>query len=154
MAFEPRVWLFGGFAEDAVLHGDVSRAHDDIDIFVWRDDADATLGNLAVLGFTTVEVRWEPRPGHPVAIGAVAADGVDVELCIADRPGWFHVDDGRVTLPADLLDHPATTLAGVEVRTVSPRALFETRRALATTFGGLRPKDEIAQRALTARFGF
>ena len=33
MAFEPSVYLFGGVAEDAMLHGSWVRPHDDIDVF-------------------------------------------------------------------------------------------------------------------------
>ena len=38
MSLEPPLYLFGGFAEDAVLYGTVSRPHQDVDVLVWLDE--------------------------------------------------------------------------------------------------------------------
>ena len=40
MTFEPPVHVFGGFAEDALLHGTSVRTHQDVDVLVGRE-ADA-----------------------------------------------------------------------------------------------------------------
>ena len=37
MTFEPPVHVFGGFAEDALLHGTSVRTHQDVDVLVGRE---------------------------------------------------------------------------------------------------------------------
>lgn len=158
MALDPPVFLFGGFAEDALLHGTMSRPHDDVDVFVWLDDLPMRVEQVLALGFDDLEVRFESSPGRPLAVGAVR-DGLDLELCIGDRtggrphfdlPGSGGLD--RVWMPDDLLMHPAQRLDDLEVRTISPRALYQVRVASAAVFGGFRPKDEVTQSALRERF--
>ena len=158
MAIDPPVFLFGGFAEDALLHRAVSRPHDDVDVFVWRDDLPTRIEQIRALGFADLEVRFESSPGRPLAVGAVR-DGVDLELCIGDRTGGrSHFDlpaSGgldRVWMPDDFAAYPAQRLDDLEVRTVSPRALYQVRMASAAVFGGFRPKDEVSQAALRERF--
>jgi hypothetical protein len=159
MALEPPLFLFGGFAEDAVLHGRLTRPHADVDVFVWRDDLPMHLEQAGALGFLSFRTRFESAPGKPLAIGAVA-DGLDLEFCVADRAsdgrGYFEVPgrDGQrwIWLPEDALTWPVALLEGLTVRTVSPLTLYQIREAVAETFGGPRPKDLVAQAALRARF--
>ena len=51
MTFEPPVYLFGGFAEDALLHGSVVRPHEDVDVLVSRDALERQLENTRSIGF-------------------------------------------------------------------------------------------------------
>lgn len=53
-ALDPPVFVFGGFAEDAVLHGKVTRRHGDVDVLVVRDQLDV----CTWLSFG----RWASRP--------------------------------------------------------------------------------------------
>jgi hypothetical protein len=158
MELDPPILLFGGFAEDAVLHGSVARPHDDIDVVVWRDELDLRVAQLNDLGFATIEVRFEPAPNRPLVV--VATDGdAEVELVVADRtegrasfdlPGEQGVD--RVWMPPDFASTPVRRLGPISVRTISPLALYQVRAASAEVFGGFRPKDVEAQAALRSRF--
>ena len=135
MALEPPLHLFGGFAEDAVLFGTVSRPHADVDVFVWLDELPLRVDQAESLGFGPFETRFESPPGTPVAVGAVS-DGVDLELCVGrrsadgrtfvDLPG----DSGlrRFWLPPDALTYPTQALDGIVVRTISPLALHQVPR--------------------------
>jgi hypothetical protein len=158
MVLDPPVFLFGGYAEDALLHGAVSRRHDDVDVFVWFDDLPRRIEQVQALGFDGIESRFESSPGRPLVVGATLGE-LQLELCVGDRldgrayfelPGSGGLD--RIWLPDDFLNHPPQQLDDVVVRTISPRALYQVRMALAAAFGGFRPKDELSQAALHDRF--
>ena len=158
MVLDPPVFLFGGYAEDALLYGTVARPHDDVDVFVWRDDLPSRLDQVRALGFEGIESRFEPSSGRPLVVGAARGD-LQLELCIGDRAGGrAHFDLpaedglGRVWLPDDLVDYPMQHLDDLVVRTLSPLALYQVRMASASVFGGFRPKDELSQAALRDRF--
>jgi hypothetical protein len=155
---DPPMFLFGGYAEDALLHGTVSRPHDDVDVFVWFDDLPMRIEQARALGFDGIESRFEPSPGRPLVVGAARGD-LQLELCVGDRsdgrayfdlPGDGSLD--RVWLPDDLVTYPAQRLGDILVNTISPLALYQARLALAAVFGGFRPKDECSQAALRDRF--
>lgn len=159
MELEPCVHVFGGIAEDALLHGRFSRPHEDVDVLVYRDELDARVEQAHALGFHRFHVRMMPRPGQPLVVGAIAG-GLNLEYVVFDR-----ASDGRVSfdvpvpaglrrvwLPKDALAYPESEIEGVRVRTVSPLALYHIRAAVAETFGGFRPKDRVAQAALRRRF--
>jgi hypothetical protein len=151
--------LFGGFAEDALLHGKVSRPHDDIDVFVWLDELDAHLDHVAELGFGEMHAKFEPAPGRPLVLGA-AAHGTELEFVVGQRTaagrGFFELpsDEGlrRMWLPEDSVSYAEQRLGNVKVRTLSPRCLYQVRIVSADLFGGFRPKDVRAQKALKAKF--
>jgi hypothetical protein len=158
MVLDPPVFLFGGYAEDALLHGTVSRPHDDVDVFVWFDDLPRRIEQVRALGFDGVQSRFEPSPGRPLVVGAVRGD-LQMELCVGHRSGgraYFEVpgDGGldRVWLPDDFVNYPVQRLDDLVVNTISPLALYQVRIALADVFGGFRPKDELSQAALRDRF--
>lgn len=159
MALEPPIHLFGGFAEDAVLFGKVSRPHADVDVLVWLDELPLRIDQAESLGFGPFETRFEPAPGRPLAVGAVTG-GVDLELCVGQRSvdgrGYFELpgESGlqRCWLPPDALSYPPQVLDGVAVRAISPLALHQVRAAVTPVFGGLRPKDEVAQQRLHDQF--
>ena len=50
MTFEPAVHVFGGFAEDALLHGTSVRSHDDVDVLVGREELKRNSETLAGSG--------------------------------------------------------------------------------------------------------
>jgi hypothetical protein len=62
MDLEPPLYLFGGYAEDALLYGRTSRPHNDVDILVWADELSLRLEQARSIGFTDFEVRW--RSAH------------------------------------------------------------------------------------------
>jgi hypothetical protein len=158
MVLDPPVFLFGGYAEDALLHGTVSRPHDDVDVFIWFDDLPVRIEQAQALGFDGIESRFEPSPGRPLVVGAARGD-LQLELCVGncsdgrayfDLPGDGGLD--RVWMPDDLVTYPAQRLDDIMVNTISPLALYQVRVALAAVFGGFRPKDESSQAALRDRF--
>lgn len=159
MRLDPPLWIFGGIAEDALLHGRFSRHHEDVDVMVYRDELDLRLEQVHALGFHDFHVRMMPREGAPLVIGSVV-DDVNLEIVIFDRDldgrPYFDVPvrEGmrRFWLPSGALEHPPSAIEGVEVRTISPLALYQLRAAVAETFGGFRPKDRVSQAALKARF--
>ena len=159
MLLEPPLHLFGGFAEDAVLHGKVSRPHQDVDVLVWFDELPLRIEQGRALGFERFEVRFESAPGLPLAVGA-SSNGLDLELCVGSRDSngrpFFHrpSESGlqRCWLPDDSLSYPPAMLGDIRVRTVSPLTLYHVRAALADVFGGMRPKDYVVQAALHDRF--
>ncbi|HWL90265.1 MAG TPA: hypothetical protein VNP90_02770 [Actinomycetota bacterium] len=162
MTFEPPVHIFGGFAEDALLHGTSVRAHDDVDVLVGRGELDVQLGNARAISFSSTEVRFEPIEGKPMVIGTT--DGtLDLEISVYDRTPegivFFHIPDRegrllRIELSAGVFDHPSSELDEIALRTVSPLALYQIRAGItmAGGFGPPRPKDIATQEALRTRF--
>jgi hypothetical protein len=162
MTFEPPVHVFGGFAEDALLHGTSVRTHDDVDVLVGREELEAQLRNARAIGFQSHEVRFEPIEGMPMVIGTT--DGtVDLEISVYDRTTegivFFVIpgQDGRlfqVDLSDGVFNYPVSALDGIALRTVSPLALYQIRAGITTvgSFGPPRPKDITSQEALRARF--
>jgi hypothetical protein len=66
-------WLFGGWAVDFHI-GAVTRSHDDVDLAIWADDAEAIHSALVANG-------WEHRPAADEDGGTgYAKDDVRVEL--------------------------------------------------------------------------
>ena len=162
MTFKPPVHVFGGFAEDALLHGTSVRPHDDVDVLVGRGELEAQLGNARAIGFSSHEVRFEPIEGMPMVIGTTDGN-LDLEISVYDRTTegivFFHIPDQdgrlfRVDLSDGVFDYPVSDLDGIAVRTVSPLALYQIRAGItmAGGFGPPRPKDVTSQEALRARF--
>lgn len=159
MAWDPPLWIMGGFAEDALLHGRATRPHEDIDLVVLRDDLDLRLDQAEALGFGHPwHVRLARDRSRPLVIGSLL-EGVNLEIVVFDR------DDGgiywekptaegstRLYMPDDAFLWQASAIHGVEVRTVSPRMLYQVREGVTDLFGGMRPKDVVSQRGLRERF--
>lgn len=156
-SFEPRAYVFGGIAEDALLDGRITRPHGDVDVLVARAALDQHRYRLRAIGFSDFEVYFESPPGMPLVLGS-AFDGLSVELGVFDElePGIasfvLPVTEGsvRITLPDDTLQHPVSYVDEVPIRTVSPRALYHLREAFIFTgaFGPVRDKDREAQARL------
>jgi hypothetical protein len=153
----PPVFVFGGYAEDALLAGKTTRPHGDVDVLVGRVDLDEHLQRFADWGFPSFEIYFEVVPGSPLVYHS-SSDGIELELGIYDervpgRPSFvLPVDEQltRVTLPSDSLTHPLGRIDGVSIRTISPLALYQMRAAFVRSgvLGPPRPKDEAAQAQL------
>jgi hypothetical protein len=158
---DPPLFVFGGIAEDALLHNELSRPHSDIDVMVLRDELGQRLRQCEALGFDHFEVYYEPIPARPLVLGGHRG-GLNLELGILDRDGhghYFTVTDEagdlyNIYLPDGSFAHPVTRIGGRPIQTLSPLALYQIRAGLdiTRTFGGLRPKDVVAQRRLRAAF--
>jgi hypothetical protein len=158
---DPPLFVFGGIAEDALLDRKLSRPHGDIDIMVLRDELSQGQKQCEHLGFSDLEVYYEPIGGRPLVLGGQEG-GLNLELGLCDRDGegyYFTVIDEAGDLcniypPSDMFAYPATVMEGTPIQTISPLALYQIRAGLGFTksFGALRPKDIAAQRRLRTTF--
>ena len=98
MTFEPPVYLFGGFAEDALLHRSVVRPHEDVDVLVSRGALERQLENARSIGFAFDEVRFQPIEGKPVVIGTTDGSvNLEIERPRPERRGRRVLLHGRRT---------------------------------------------------------
>ena len=80
----PPVFVFGGYAEDALLAGRTTRPHGDVDVLVGRVDLAEHLERFAEWGFPSFEIYFEVVPGSPLVYHA-ASDGIELELGVYDE---------------------------------------------------------------------
>jgi hypothetical protein len=159
MALEPHRFLFGGWAEDALLHGKPTRPHDDIDLLVPLDGLEDLLAQAAKLGFVDPRVKFQVEEGKPIVV-AVYGEGQELELIVYQVDGagrtFFDLPVGdelqRFWMPDDAFGHAPGRLGDLEVRTLSPLALYQVRDFCQHVFGGFRDKDLKTQAALKERF--
>ena len=126
-----RCWLRGGWAHDFFL-GEVTRVHDDIDLFVWASDSDAVGQMLARSGFTERNglrsagqrvFRMEGEEIH-VALLERTSDGRLVTPAgrWAARLGLEPSDAAPEEWPTEMLDGPPGRLVNITVPIVTPAA--------------------------------
>jgi len=145
---DPKVFVIGGVAEDALLNGTMTRDHWDIDMVTLRDDVPTRERQLAQLGFPPLEVKHEAIPGVPM-VYETGHDDLHIEVGPVDElsPGDVscavpgEAGPVRIHLPDDIFSHPATTIDGVSIQTVSPLTLYQIRAGLEAV-GSLGPLDE------------
>ncbi len=162
-SWKPPLFVFGGFAEDALLNGTISRPHSDLDVIVLRDQLDVYITQAKRLGFDNFNIYYEPIPGKPLVLNA-EHNGLHLEISIFERDvdgrACFVVIGGadgglyRVYLPDDAFTFPPSTIEGVSIQTVSPLTLYQIRDGLIrlAPFGELRSTDAVAQALLLERF--
>jgi hypothetical protein len=90
-ALDPAPCLIGGYAEDALLAGAVTRPHVDVDWLVPRRELALRLAQARELGFGAFETWGESAPGAPFYLYGENGD-LKLELGVADE------QDGRVYL--------------------------------------------------------
>jgi hypothetical protein len=143
---EPQPWVFGGYAEDALLAGTATRTHLDVDWLVPRRELELRLAQARTLGFTALESWGESAPGEPFYLFAQNRD-LSIDIGVTDehdgrllaRVGKlaFEVDGlpapagYQFELPRDTYTHPPAQLDGIDIRVVSPLALYQIRAAIA-----------------------
>lgn len=161
--------IMGGYAEDALLAGTVTRPHGDIDWLCTRRELDFRLEQARQLGFERLDTWGEAAPGMPFYL---SGDNGDLRLEIgvmdeADGDFWIGVHklffdlDGReppagyrVRLPPDTLDHLPAEINGLLIRVASPLALYQLRAGIASkgSFGPLSDRQLDVMRQLRDRF--
>jgi hypothetical protein len=128
-------WLFGGWAVDFYV-GDVTRAHDDVDIAVWLDDFPRIAGLLERAGW-----RHAPEEGEDGGTGYERGD-VRLELAFlvrdADGQVCIPLRSGLAAWPDGAFGEDVRELQGVRARLISLSAL---RRGKAS------PRDDPADAA-------
>lgn len=153
----PAVYVFGGFAEDALLEGRILRSHSDIDVLVRRSELEHRMRQFTELGFEHFDLFYQLEAGRPQVLNGERV-GAHLEVCIFEEDGpelYFLVDapDGRryrIYVEPDAFKQPPTLIEGVELQTVSPLMLYQVRAALQQigAFGELRPHDAERQRRI------
>ena len=168
-ALEPPPWFMGGYAEDALLAGAVTREHEDVDLIFPRAEEQHRLAQLAELGFGDWETWGEASPGVPFYLFGQSGE-LRLDLGIVDRAdggNWMRVHRLAFTvggeeapagyqlrLPDDLFDHPVVELEGIALKPVSPLALYQMRAGVAehNSFGPLSERQRATMAELRARF--
>jgi len=131
-------WLRGGWAMDFFL-GRVTREHDDIDLFVWAQDAPALAHALEQAGF--VEQGGPP----PEAQRDFAKDGEEVQIALLalNQRGQVVVGGGPARgtpWPEGMLTSPTGQIGDVVCPIVNPRVQVEIKEKFPTWRPGLPPR--------------
>jgi hypothetical protein len=165
----PPVRIMGGYAEDALIAGTVTRPHLDVDWLFPRRETDLRLEQARTLGFDHFDVVGEAAPGEPFYLYG-ESDGLKLELGIVDEEDgglWVKISslgfqiDGkpapagyRLALPSDTFDEPPARIDGITVWPVSPLALYQMRIGIARqgSFGRLTEKQLRSRRRLKEAF--
>src|SRR5688572_12428877 len=127
MALQPPRFLFGGWAEDALLHGKASRPHEDIDLLVPLEEVGDLVAQVEGLGFADPQVKFQVEEDKPIVVSAFA-DEQELELIVyqTDPRGraFFDLPVGgklqRFWMPGDAFRHPPARLGDLTVRAISP----------------------------------
>jgi hypothetical protein len=165
----PAPCVFGGYAEDALLAGRVTRPHGDVDWLVPRRELEVRLAQARTLGFTQFATWGEAAPGVPFYLFAQNGD-LRLDVGISDevdgrtviRVQRLAFDIGgkpapagyQVVLPGDTYEHPAAEVEGIATRVASPLALYQMRVGIASqgTFGELSNHHRERSRRLREAF--
>jgi hypothetical protein len=169
-AFDPPIRVMGGFAEDALVGGTVSRPHEDVDWAVMRDELPRRLEQAQEIGFEKPETWGESAPGEPFYLTLEHADGTTIDVGVFDEVDghpvidvsklYFKLDGHeapagfRVHLPADAFSHPVAAVDGVPVWSLSPLALYQVRVGISSwgAFGELNEKQRRSLARLRSAF--
>jgi hypothetical protein len=165
----PAPWVMGGYAEDALLAGTVTRPHVDVDWLFPRRELELRLAQARALGFTQFETWGEAAPGEPFYLFA-QADDLKIDMGITDEADGRHLIRvhrlgfdiaGReapagyqVVLPDDTYDYPPVEIDGIPIRVASPLALYQLRVGIASqgSFGELSDRHRGQSRRLREAF--
>jgi len=119
-------WLFGGWAVDFWL-GTVTRAHDDVDLAIWRDDYEVISGVLTLAG-------WRYAPVEDEAIGASFRSGAvlaELTFVISDHSRMMFIPfpDQPVLWSAVPFGSDRRELRGVSCRVI-PLAVLKAGKSV------------------------
>lgn len=168
-ALEPPLSFMGGYAEDALLAGKVTRAHEDVDVVFPRSQQELRLAQMAELGFGDWEIWGEAAPGVPFYLFGQNGD-LKLDLGVADEADgklWMQVHrlaftvagrqapaGYRLRLPDDLFEQPLVELEGIAIKPISPLGLYQIRAGVArrNSFGPLSDRQLATMAQLRDRF--
>jgi hypothetical protein len=168
-ALQPTLTFMGGYAEDALLAGRVTREHEDIDVVLPRTELELRFAQLAELGFGSWETIGEAAPGVPFYLAG--RDGeLKLDLGVGDEHNgehWMQVHKlsftvsgeeapagYRLRLPDDLFEQPLVELEGIAIKPLSPLALYQMRAGVAkrNSFGPLSERHLLTLARLREQF--
>jgi hypothetical protein len=168
-ALEPTLAFMGGYAEDALLAGHVTREHEDVDVLFPRSEQELRIAQLAELGFGDWETWGEAAPGVPFYLFGQNGE-LKLDLGVADEQGgkyWMRVHKLSFTvageeapagyqlqMPDDLFSQPLVELEGIRIKPASPLALYQIRAGVAerNSFGPLSERHLVTLAQLRERF--
>lgn len=168
-ALDPPPCLIGGYAEDALLAGTVTRPHVDVDWLVPRRELPLRVAQARELGFDELTTWGESARGKPfylygesgeLRLELGVADEIDGRVYLRIHSLAFEVDGKeapagyQILMPRDTFEHTPVAIDGVIVRTASPLALYQLRIGIASqgSFGELSPQQQESARRLKERF--
>lgn len=142
-------WFFGGWAVDLWV-GRLTRAHDDIDVLVWRRDESRVDEALTAAG-------WVHSPSPEDLVGTnYARDGYELQLtfAVADAEGSIvvPVPDQPIVLSAGPLAFARRDLGGASVRVLTLEMMLAIKsQPRPDEVGGAKDRADLAVlRALDA----
>jgi len=150
------VYLYGGYAEETLLHGDVTRSHHDVDFVALRKDASDLKRELTDMGYEVAEMH-EEGADQPykflIKSGPVEAD---VALLEWDEDRNQPYGETRTTdqspiqvyFDKDIFNQPPLLLKDHQVHTVSPLAQMQMRSAFSEVRGGQPRSQDVEQQEL------
>jgi hypothetical protein len=159
----------GGYAQDALLAGRVTREHEDVDVVFPRVAQELRFTQLAELGFGNWETWGEAAPGVPFYLFGQNGE-LKLDLGVLDEEDgkrWMRVHKlsftvGGQAAPAgyqlqlfdDLFDQPLVGLEGIAIKPISLLALYQVRAGVAqrNSFGPLSEQQLVALAQLRERF--
>ena len=141
-------WLFGGWAVDFWL-GTVTRAHDDVDLAIWRDDYEVISGVLTLAG-------WRYAPVEDEAIGASFRSGAvlaELTFVISDHSRMMFIPfpDRPALWSAVPFGSDRRELRGVSCRVI-PLAVLKAGKSVPREDSADAAKDRADFEALGERY--
>jgi hypothetical protein len=130
-------WLFGGWAVDFHLRA-LTRAHDDIDIAVWRRDLTTIAALLERDGWTSV------AGGAEDGYTTHRRDGVQLDLAFLERDDdgavYTPLRAGRASWPPGAFGDDVSELLGTQARLIT-RSALEADKSAPREDGQVSSKD-------------
>ena len=131
------MWLRGGWAMDFAV-GQVTRTHEDIDFFVWGQDAERLANELGNQGYAPrlgaprdQQIDFE-KDGEELSFALLAEDS-EGRVVVAGGPS------AGAAWPAGTLEGPARELGAVIHRVISVESQIEIKEMMPTWVAG-RPR--------------
>jgi Aminoglycoside-2''-adenylyltransferase len=138
-------WLRGGRALDFLL-GRITRAHEDIDLFIWAADAPRLLGVLEQRGYE--EVGGPPPEQQRNLVKA----GEELHVTLLERNEFGVVTAGgrwaESPWPEGMLDGPVGHIGDVRCRVISPEAQLWAKEEVPKALGHAQREHDPADIAL------
>ena len=168
-ALDPPPFIMGGYAEEALLAGTVTRPHEDVDWLLPRSQLELRLAQARHSASRSSRPGVRLRPGEPfylfgqqgeLRLDLGIADEADGALLVKVHRLSFDVG-GReapagyqVHLPPDTFAHPPVEIDGVAIRAASPLCLYQMRVGIASrgSFGELFERQRESLRRLREAF--
>lgn len=153
------LYVYGGFANDALPSGKSERPHGDIDAFIKQADTATVVEALQKQGFEVV--NHGSVAGGPQKLTAKKQDvKIDISVVMVEEGGkapYIDVknlkgDSYRVFYDADMFNYPEQQLNDHAIRVISPRAMLQVLQTISILKNTTRPSDAAAQARLATKY--